>query len=201
MATNHTNTNRVEPEALDNHHLTLHTTLHTTRLKAFAELASQQPYIVASASEPPAPGLLLLAKAAVLILGKDSNNGTPASTKMTTSNNTAAVRTTDISDDSAEEVIEVRPLKRAKTSASWIANDSAPGNWKRSTKSFSVSQRRVTNKNYIPKRASQVSAPAFQLPVPSLYKGAPLEEVENEDEEDSQFLKGRERRSAKLKGK
>ncbi len=194
-ATNHAKTNGVEPKALDNHH----PTFRTTRLDVIAELASQQPYLIAPGSEPPAPGLLLLAKAAVLLLRQDSNNGTTTSTKTITSNNTAVVGTTDVSDDSAEEVIEVRPLKRTKTSASCIANDSAPGSWKKSTKSFSAPQRRVTNKTAIPRRASQVSTPAFQLPFPSLDKGAPLEEDENEDEEDSRHLKGRERRSAKRK--
>ena len=194
-ATNHVNTHRVEPEALDNYH----PTLHTTRLNVFAELASQQPYLIAPDSEPPAPGLLLLAKAAVSVLGKNSNNGTPTSTKTTTSNNTAAIGTTDISDDSAEEVIEFRPLKRAKTSTSYIANGPASGSWKKSTKSFSAPQRRATNKKAVPRRASQVSAPAFQPPFPSLYKSAPLEEDENEDDEDSRPLKKRESRSAKRK--
>ena len=199
MATiNPANTNRVEAEALGDHH----PTLHTTGLDVVAELASQQSYLLAPAPEPPAPGLLLLAKAAVLMLRRDSRDDTTTGTKTTMNNNTAAVGTTTMSDDSAEEVIEVRPLKRAKTSASCMVNGPAPGSWKKSTKSSSAAQRKIKNKKTIPKRASQVSAPAFQLPFPSLYKGAPLEEGdENEDEEDSRLLEGRGLGGAKRKRK
>ena len=174
MATTNCANTCVELETLDNRN---HPTFGTTRLDAIAELASQQPYLVAPISEPPARGMLLLAKAAVLILHPDSNGDTTTGTKRTTTSNTAAAGTTDTGDDSAEEVIEVRPMKRAKTSAWHTASSPAPGSRRRSTRSFSASQRQITAEKAVTKRASHVSAPAFQLPPSPSNKAEPVEEM------------------------
>jgi hypothetical protein len=155
-------------------------TRHLSRLDVLAEIASQQPYL--PLSEFPAPNLLLLAKVAVMMLRKetetnnenpDVGNETTANNAITPSNKTAAERMSDIDDDSAEEVIEVRPLKRAKPAASPVANRSPARTRKPSAKCCLGIQAKRSKKSAASATSSRAVPglpPVFELPFPALYK-------------------------------
>ncbi len=123
-------------------------------LDILAEAASQQPYL--PVPEPPAPGVLVLVKAAAQMSHADDY-------------------------DSAEEVIEVRPLERVKTSTSSPTKRSPSGVRKHSAKSRLVMRRKKTkkmarNETVASNKTVDGLPSAFELPFPSLYRPSPKNE-------------------------
>lgn len=130
--------------------------------------------------EPLAPGLLLLAKAAAMVLGDDADNeivGASGHTVTNSSNknnnkkknNNSAVNDFNkgADDDSAEEVIEVRPLKKARTPTFHTPNRSLLVNLRSSRPSpknaQSVNQGVTSESAHTPQPANSSPSPSTRL--------------------------------------